>query len=224
MLARLSHPNVVQYRGLHFSRRRAEYNLMLEFVPGGSLADLLRKHPHGLGEPRAAALTAQLLHGIAYLHARRIIHRDIKPQNLLLSDTGDLKITDFDTATHVVGVQNNKRTCVGTPWYTAPEVIMVDPYSLSADVWSVGCCVLEMVTGKRPFASSNGVQALFHMVKEPHPPLPDAGLSHDVRDFLLQCWVRDAGSRPTAAALLSHPFMARYGAEPFVPPAPTPRV
>lgn len=141
-------------------------------------------------------LTSQLLSGVAYLHANRIIHRDIKPANLLLTAAGDLKITDFDTATQVVTLQAKKNTCVGTPWYTAPEVIMVEPYTISADVWSIGCCVLELATGKRPYDKLNSVQALFRMVEDQHPPLPmkpdsvydvdDELIPADLMDFLLK--------------------------------------
>jgi serine/threonine protein kinase len=195
MLASLSHPNIVKYYGLHYSRQRREYNMIMEFVGGGSLADHIKLHPHGLPMERVQKLTRQLLEGVSYLHSNRIIHRDIKPANLLLTEDGDLKITDFDTATQVVSLKSKKNTCVGTPWYTAPEVIMVEPYSLSADVWSIGCCVLELATGKRPYHTSNSVQALFRMVEEPHPRLPTLGSSHAIdrdvipehlEDFLLK--------------------------------------
>ena len=94
----------------------------------------------------------------------------------------------------VVTLQSKQNTCVGTPWYTAPEVIMVEPYTLSADVWSLGCCVLEMATGRRPFHACNSVQALFRMVEDPHPPLPTlpdgtldaAVIPVDMHDFLMQ--------------------------------------
>jgi serine/threonine protein kinase len=246
MLAGLSHPHVVEYYGLHFSKRRSEYNLIVEYVGGGNLADRIKLHPTGMPKVCSMSaviciivvsivvvvviavvvvvvvavavqhdiirLTRQLLDGVEYLHSKRIIHRDIKPGNLLLTLDGQLKIADFDTATHVVALSLDERSCVGTPWYTAPEIIMVEAYSVAVDVWSVGCCVLEMLTGQRPFHSANAVQALFKMVEEPHPPLPppDSPTAVDVlaRDFLMQCWRRPHDVRPSASVLLAHPWLS----------------
>ena len=87
--------------------------------------------------------------------------QDIKPGNLLLTAPGVLAIADFDVATQVVRLRTQHRSCVGTPWYTAPEVIMVEPYSTAADVWSIGCCALHLGTGRRPYSECNHVQAAY---------------------------------------------------------------
>jgi serine/threonine protein kinase len=98
----------------------------------------------------------ELLDGIAYLHSQRVLHRDVKPSNILISSEGSVKIIDFDTATYVMAKAPSSR--VGTPWYTAPDVIEGEGYSFPVDVWSVGCCILEMSTGSRPYPTANAVQ------------------------------------------------------------------
>lgn len=224
LLSRLSHPHVIRYRGLHYSRRRKCHHMMMEYAEGGTLATLMKKYPTGLPEARVAHLVSQLLTGIAYLHRQRIIHRDLKPANLLLTGDGQLKIADFDVATQVVGLRANERSCVGTPWYTAPEVIEVAPYSFGADIWSVGCVVLELATGSRPWSDCNGVQALFKMVEEPHPPLPvSPRLSAELAEFLLKCFHRNADTRATAADLLAHRFLKKHGLQASIRPTQTRR-
>lgn len=165
-----------------------------------------------MSDQQLAELMSQLLSGVAYLHSQKIIHRDIKPANLLLTEPSKLAIADFDVATQVVRLRTQHRSCVGTPWYTAPEVIMVEPYSTAADVWSIGCCALHLGTGCRPYSECNHVQAAYKMVNEPNPGFPSSHtLSPEAMDFMQQCWRRDPRLRPSAAELQHHPLLAKYG-------------
>jgi serine/threonine protein kinase len=152
----------------------------------------------------------QVLKGLRYLHSKSIIHRDIKPSNILLTDWGQVKIADFDVATQVSGMQSMSRTCVGTPHYIAPEVVLEESSSYAQDIWSVGCCTLELATGHPPFHECQGVQAMYRMVEEDHPPLPDTGITDELRDFLKICWAKDPKQRPTAKDLLDHAWLARH--------------
>lgn len=220
MLSRLSHPNVIKYKGLHYSKTRQQYSLLMEFGAHGTLESYLKKHPEGVSDRMLAELMAQLLSGVAYLHSQRIIHRDIKPANLLLVTPTRLAIADFDVATQVVRLRTQLRSCVGTPWYTAPEVIMVEPYSTAADVWSIGCCALHLGTGRRPYSECNHVQAAYKMVNEPQPALPDGhNLSPEAVDFMQQCWQRDPSHRPAAATLLHHALLRKYHLCPTTTPS-----
>ena len=171
-LRRLRHPNIVTYRGMHFSKRRKEYHILLEYVDGGSLVDLVKRCDAGIPLNRLVPIVAQIVGGVAYLHRQRVIHRDLKPANILISKKGKVKITDFDISTQVCGMNTKERSCVGTPWYTAPEVINLKPYSFSADIWSLGASVFHLATGSCPYASSSAIAAMFKLVNEGAPPLP----------------------------------------------------
>jgi len=157
-----------------------------------------------ISEPEAAFILRQVLRGLAHLHGKKVIHRDLKPANILITETGVgmvttitisaltavVKITDFGASTQVIDVATMRRSCIGTPYYAAPEVIAVEPYSYSADIWSVGSCMVEMLTGKRPYHELNEMAAMFRIVEDEHPEIPDS-LSDICRNFLVQCWQKN---------------------------------
>eukprot|EP00743_Colponemidia_sp_Colp-15_P004844 GILK01005219.1.p1 GENE.GILK01005219.1~~GILK01005219.1.p1 ORF type:complete len:1034 (+),score=99.99 GILK01005219.1:88-3189(+) len=218
MLKQLSHPNIVAYHGYTLPERKHSrgrcYHILIEYVDGGTLSDLLKSSTEGCGlSPfEVIAYVTQILRGLDYLHKHQIIHRDLKPSNILLTkDHSTIKISDFGVATQVAEVESLRRSCIGTPWYMAPEVILLEPYSFKADIWSLGCVTLELVTGKRPYHDSPGMHAMFQMVQHCSPPIPERKangvcLSLDCLDFL-RCCFRESSARPTAEELLRHPFL-----------------
>ncbi len=132
----------------------------------------------------------------------------MKPANILISGKGVIKITDFGVSAQLLNIEAIRTSCVGTPHYSAPEVIMVKPYSFTADIWSLGCVVFEMLFGKRPYDEFNQVAAMYHMVKDDKPPMPTPNdLSPDCLDFIDKCWTKDWKKRPNAKELQSHPFV-----------------
>jgi hypothetical protein len=221
MLRSLRHANIVQFLGIFRSANGKDpdtYNIVLEYVDGGSLLHLLQSCGGKFDERYAAGIVLQILDGLAYLHSCTVIHRDIKLANILVSETVPLsqgrrsmpsvKISDFGTAVRVCEAQAMRRSCVGTPWFLAPEVIQVEEYSFPADIWSVGCCLFNMVTGRRPFHECNAMQCIYRMVTEEHPPFPDdCTISAECRDFIMSCWRRDWRTRPSAVELMEHPFI-----------------
>lgn len=133
-----------------------------------------------------------------------MIHRDIKGANLLTTKDGFVKLADFGVATrHNV----QEVTVVGTPYWMAPEVIELSGPTTASDIWSVGCTVIELLDGKPPHHQLNPMQALFRIVNDDHPPLPE-GASPAVRDFLMQCFQKDPNLRVSAKKLLKHPWIA----------------
>ncbi len=197
-----------------------EYNVIMEYMDQGSLSDLLKVHKKGLPKPQVQEILRQVLSGLHYLHAHNIIHRDLKPANILTNKAGTLyKITDFGISTQVREKMTNvKRTCAGTPWYMAPEVILDKPYSYAADIWSIGCLCFELFCGKRPYANFGAMQAMFQMVQHISPmencsPVVKHMLSlpenAQLLDFLNQCWRCSPGDRPKAGKLLLHPFVRK---------------
>ncbi|XP_044467441.1 mitogen-activated protein kinase kinase kinase ANP1-like isoform X2 [Mangifera indica] len=203
LLKDLSHPNIVRYLGT--VREEESLNILLEFVSGGSISSLLGKFGP-FPEAVVRTYTKQLLLGLEYLHKNGIMHRDIKGANILVDNKGCIKLADFGASKQatVSGAKSMK----GTPYWMAPEVILQTGHACSADIWSVGCTVIEMATGKPPWSQQyQEVAALFYIgTTKSHPPIPEH-LSVEAKDFLLKCLQKEPNMRPTASELLKHPFV-----------------
>ncbi|TYJ17584.1 hypothetical protein E1A91_A09G061500v1 [Gossypium mustelinum] len=214
LLQNLSHPNIVRYLGT--AREDDSLNILLEFVPGGSISSLLGKFG-SFPESVIRMYTKQLLLGLEYLHKNRIVHRDIKGANILVDNKGCIKLADFGASKKVVELAtiNGAKSMKGTPYWMAPEVILQTGHSFSADIWSVGCTVIEMATGKPPWSQQyQEVAALFHIgTTKSHPPIPEH-LSPEAKDLLLKCLQKEPGLRPSASDLLQHPFVTGDYQEP----------
>ncbi|CAN6475897.1 unnamed protein product [Victoria cruziana] len=204
LLSQLSHPNIVQYYGSEMDEDTL--SVFLEYVSGGSIHKLLQEYGQ-FEEPVIRNFTSQILSGLAYLHARETVHRDIKGANILVDPNGVIKLADFGMAKHV-GSSSCPLSFRGSPYWMAPEVIMnTNGYNWAVDVWSLGCTVIEMATSKPPWMQYEGVAAIFKIGNSKEiPPIPDH-LSDDGKDFLRQCLQRDPSARPPAAQLMMHPFV-----------------
>ncbi|CAH8356004.1 unnamed protein product [Eruca vesicaria subsp. sativa] len=207
LLKKLSHPNIVRYLGT--VREDDTFNILLELVSGGSISSLLEKFGP-FPESVVRRFTKQLLFGLEYLHNHAIMHRDIKGANILVDKEGCIKLADFGASKQVaeLATMSGAKSMKGTPYWMAPEVILQTGHSFSADIWSVGCTVIEMVTGKAPWSQKyKEVAAIFFIgTTKSHPPIPDT-LSSDAKDFLLKCLQQEPDMRPTASELLKHPFV-----------------
>ncbi|CAH9085831.1 unnamed protein product [Cuscuta epithymum] len=207
LLKNLSHPNIVRYLGT--AREEGSLNILLEFVPGGSISSLLGKFG-SFPEPVIRMYTKQLLIGLEYLHKNGIMHRDIKGANILVDNKGCIKLADFGASKKVVelATMTGAKSMKGTPYWMAPEVILQTGHNFSADIWSVGCTVIEMATGRPPWSEQyQEVAALFHIgTTKSHPPIPEH-LSAAAKDFLLKCLQKEPNLRSTASDLLQHPFV-----------------
>ena len=204
-LSRLSHRNIVAYKGLHFSKRRRTHEILMEFCDGGSLAKVVKRHPLGMSDEDLRPMITQIVDGLQYLHDQRVIHRDLKPANILFSRRGVIKIADFDISSQVCSIATKKRTCVGTANYCAPEVIQGLPCSYPLDVWSFGCTLIELASGKPPFHDCNAVQALFRMV-ETQIEISER-IKGSLRDLITECLNRNPKARPTASEIRSSAFL-----------------
>ncbi|CAG8649217.1 10515_t:CDS:2, partial [Dentiscutata heterogama] len=217
----LDHPNIVSYYGIEVHRDRVY--IFMEYCSGGSLASQL-EHGRIENEKVVQYYAYQMLEGLVYLHKNNIVHRDIKPDNILLDHIGTIKFVDFGAAkilaknqrtmgrtTLGAGTKTNVNSLTGTPMYMAPEVITGGEKGRkgSMDIWSLGCCVLEMATGRRPWSNLDNEWAVMYHVVTGHPPLPEnSQLSELGIDFLKQCFIRSPQHRPSAEELLQHPWMA----------------
>ncbi|KAK3242809.1 hypothetical protein CYMTET_47512 [Cymbomonas tetramitiformis] len=211
VLRNLNHPNIVRYLG---TERDDEFlNIFLEYVPGGSIASLLMKFGP-FSEKVIRMYTQQLLQGLEFLHRHQIMHRDIKGANLLVDNNGIVKLADFGASkklADIVTMDSGFKSMKGTPYWMAPEVIKQTGHGRPADIWSVGCTVIEMATGKPPWSEfASQVSALFHIASsQSSPPLPEF-LSAEAEDFLHLCFNRDP----------KHPFIANT--QPFTVLSATP--
>ncbi|XP_041014670.1 mitogen-activated protein kinase kinase kinase 1-like isoform X1 [Juglans microcarpa x Juglans regia] len=207
LLSQFQHDNIVQYLGT--DKDESKLYIFLELVTKGSLASLYKKYQ--LRDSQVSAYTRQILNGLMYLHDRDVVHRDIKCANILVDASGSVKLADFGLAkaTKLNDVKSSK----GTAFWMAPEQLQVvnlknHGYGLAADIWSLGCTVLEMLTCQAPYSHLEGMQALFMIGRGKPPPVRDS-LSRDARDFILKCLQVNPNDRPTAAQLLDHPFLRR---------------
>lgn len=203
LLSKLKHKNIVKY--IHSIRTDTHLNIVLEYVEGGSIASILRKFG-AFPESLCAIYTLQILRGLKFLHSQGVIHRDIKGANVLSTKTGIIKLADFGVATKLSEIDSSKRRVVGTPYWMAPETVEIGPPTAASDIWSVGSTVVEMVTKNPPYAELPQLSALYKIVADPHPPLPE-GFSEELERFLLKCFEKSPIQRPGAAVLLEDPWI-----------------
>lgn len=203
LLKILKHDNIVKYHG--FVKTQQTLNVFLEFCAGGSLRQVYKKLGHGLLESDIVSFVKPILRGLMYLHEQGVVHRDVKAANVLLTDSGEVKLADFGVATKVATLHN---TVVGTPNWMAPETVLGgDGICTASDIWSLGATIIELFTTNPPYHDLNPMAALHAIGTDEHPPLP-SGLSPLAKDFLLECFQKQPNLRITANLLLKHRWLS----------------
>lgn len=199
---------------------KSEYlDIVMEFVEGGSLHNIVeairRSRDRGsrvFDEEVVADYVCQVVLGLRYLHKQGVVHRDIKGANILVTKESHVKLADFGVASTKPGADTsmsaNTADVAGSPYWMAPEIIMLDGASTASDIWSLGCTVIELLTGFPPYYELSDMTALFRIVSDDCPPLPP-NLSADCEDFLRKCFNKDVNARASADDLLQHRWLTR---------------
>uniref|UniRef100_M4BTD0 Protein kinase domain-containing protein n=1 Tax=Hyaloperonospora arabidopsidis (strain Emoy2) TaxID=559515 RepID=M4BTD0_HYAAE len=178
-------------------------------MENGSLAQFVKKFRF-LSETLVAMYITQVLRGLAYLHEQGVLHRDVKGANILTTKDGLVKLADFGVAIKLSETQKTN-SVVGSPYWMAPEVIEMAGWSSASDIWSVGCTIIELLTTKPPYFDLAPMAALFRIVQEDHPPLPQR-MSPALHDFIMKCFMKEPRLRASADELLAHPWIAQIPA------------
>ncbi|KAI0307892.1 kinase-like domain-containing protein [Multifurca ochricompacta] len=208
----LDHSNIVQYLG--FEETPNFLSIFLEYVPGGSVGSCLRKYGR-FDENVTKYFSEQILSGLEYLHLKGILHRDLKADNILVEKTGICKISDFGISkrTDDIDEQNVLTAMQGTVFWMAPEVVNTGKrgYNAKVDIWSVGCVVLEMWAGERPWRKEEAMAVIVKLYSSKQaPPVPSGiTLSPKADDFRRKCFAINPDERPSAAELRKHPYLIR---------------
>uniref|UniRef100_A0A671QRE0 Mitogen-activated protein kinase kinase kinase 3-like n=1 Tax=Sinocyclocheilus anshuiensis TaxID=1608454 RepID=A0A671QRE0_9TELE len=207
LLKNLHHERIVQYYGCLRDHNEKTLTIFMEYMPGGSVKDQLKAYG-ALTENVTRKYTRQILEGMSYLHSNMIVHRDIKGANILRDSAGNVKLGDFGASKRLQTIcmsSTGVRSVTGTPYWMSPEVISGEGYGRKADVWSLGCTVVEMLTEKPPWAEFEAMAAIFKIATQPTNPQLPSHISEHTRDFL-RCIFVEAKYRPSAEELLRHPF------------------
>ncbi|CAL5992608.1 Kinase [Hexamita inflata] len=207
-------PNIVNYLESYYSKQLKELWIVMEFCGAGSLTDLMRDANRVLDEGEAAYVIRSLLLGLKFLKEKKILHRDVKGSNLLVTEEGLVKVSDFGVSAQLNHTFSKRATFIGTPYWMAPEVFKKSAYDFSADVWSTGITLIELLEGKPPFSNLHPMRAM--MVIPTQPPanlrgqrshLTNIPYSEYLHQFLEWCLQIDPTQRKTVDQLLEHPFL-----------------
>ncbi|TRY74209.1 hypothetical protein DNTS_002855 [Danionella cerebrum] len=208
LLKNLFHERIVQYYGCLRDTHEKTLSIFMEYMPGGSIKDQLKSYG-ALTENVTRKYTRQILEGVCYLHSNMIVHRDIKGANILRDSAGNVKLGDFGASRRLQTIclsGTGIKSVTGTPYWMSPEVISGEGYGRKADIWSIGCTVVEMLTQRPPWAEYEAMAAIFKIATQPTNPTLPAHVSDHCRDFLKRIFV-ETKHRPAAEDLLRHTFV-----------------
>uniref|UniRef100_A0A8C2KBJ0 non-specific serine/threonine protein kinase n=1 Tax=Cyprinus carpio TaxID=7962 RepID=A0A8C2KBJ0_CYPCA len=218
MLKKYSHHrNIATYYGAFIKKSPPGHDdqlwLVMEFCGAGSITDLVKNTKgNSLKEDWIAYISREILRGLAHLHAHHVIHRDIKGQNVLLTENAEVKLVDFGVSAQLDRTVGRRNTFIGTPYWMAPEVIACDEnpeatYDYRSDLWSCGITAIEMGEGAPPLCDMHPMRALFLIPRNPPPRLKSKKWSKKFFSFIETCLVKNYNHRPSTEQLLKHPFI-----------------
>lgn len=208
LVKRLSHPNIIKYEGMVRDSPRNTLSMVLEYAQNGSLEQMLEEFGK-LNEKLVASYVIQVLEGLNYLHHNGIMHCNLKAANILMTQSGEVKLSDFGISLYLRAIEHVDKpegvSCM--PNWVAPEVIELRPLSTKSDIWSLGCTTIELLTGTPPYGDVvNALNVMFRIVENDGPPIPE-GLSDLLVAFLKDCFHKTPAQRPSAHELSQHEWL-----------------
>ncbi|XP_059357883.1 TRAF2 and NCK-interacting protein kinase-like isoform X4 [Carassius carassius] len=218
MLKKYSHHrNIATYYGAFIKKNPPGVDdqlwLVMEFCGAGSVTDLIKNTKgNSLREDWTAYISREILRGLTHLHHHKVIHRDIKGQNVLLTENAEVKLVDFGVSAQLDRTVSRRNTFIGTPYWMAPEVIACDEnpdatYDYKSDLWSLGITAIEMAEGAPPLCDMHPMRALFLIPRSPAPRLKSKKWSKKFQSFIESCLVKNHNQRPSTEHLIKHPFI-----------------
>ncbi|XP_023805772.1 TRAF2 and NCK-interacting protein kinase isoform X11 [Oryzias latipes] len=218
MLKKYSHHrNIATYYGAFIKKNPPGMDdqlwLVMEFCGAGSVTDLIKNTKgNSLKEEWIAYICREILRGLTHLHQHKVIHRDIKGQNVLLTENAEVKLVDFGVSAQLDRTVGRRNTFIGTPYWMAPEVIACDEnpdatYDFKSDLWSLGITAIEMAEGAPPLCDMHPMRALFLIPRNPAPRLKSKKWSKKFQSFIESCLLKSHSQRPSTEQLLKHPFI-----------------
>jgi serine/threonine protein kinase len=205
-------PYLVQWYAGFVAKDTGLVHVVVELMDRGSLADMRRRlGGQGVPSARIACIMAQMVRGLDHLQTRRLLHRDVKPENVLHNLAGQVKLTDFGISKDMNSTVGVAGTFVGTANYMSPERALGKDYSYRSDVWSAGMVAYELATTQFPFSTTNFMELYEALCNKPEPRLEAEHFPAELCDLVAQCLTRDETRRPDARALLSHDFLVDQG-------------
>ncbi|KAI9342903.1 kinase-like domain-containing protein [Obelidium mucronatum] len=211
VLSHIDNDYITRYHGSYLVGTKLW--IVMDFAAGGSLRNLLKS---GAIEERCIAIIArEILHALIYLHKSvKIIHRDIKAANILITENGHVKLCDFGVAGHMSTTGVRRNSFVGTPYWMAPEIITRSQYDFKADIWSLGITIIELATGNPPFANHDPRKAIF-LIPRSRPAQLEGDFSPQIKEFIALCLTEEPEQRPSADELLKTRFIKSAAAKGF---------
>lgn len=203
LLKQLHHPNIIQYYNSIYEPPEKLY-IFLEYADGQDLAKYIKKN-HKMSTNQILNIFSQIIFGLSYIHSKKIIHRDLKCENIFLFKNELVKIGDFGVSKEISDNEQFTKTIIGSPLFFAPEILLNMPYSYPADIWAVGCILYQMMTGKHPFSSKSHHQ-LVGKVLSGNVKMP-SGCDKRLVDLFLEMVNQEPKDRPTAAQILEMPMI-----------------
>ena len=188
ILEALNHPNIILFKDV-FKDSRMNLNVVMEYADGGELADEIKRRKNSgqtFSEEEILSYFTQICLALKHCHDRKILHRDLKPQNIFMTRTGICKLGDFGISKVLNGTKSKAQSTVGTPLYLSPELLSGQPYDHKTDIWSMGILLYELAALRVPWRSTSLSQIGHEIVNNKYPALPDQ-YSFALKNLVMQC-------------------------------------